>query len=152
MQLPDCLLTDRGIAGPTYFAQHDGSRISDQIYSSPEIYALEQDRIFRGQTWSFVALEAELPNPRDFKSTFVGDTPVVVTRNSDSGLSGWVNRCAHRGCMVCREAAATHAVTSASIINGAMTRGQSEGSAVSERHQGFPRTLRELARRAPGGQ
>jgi anthranilate 1,2-dioxygenase large subunit len=118
------------IAGPTYFPRHDGSRISDQIYSSPEIYSLEQDRIFRGQTWSFVALEPELPNPSDFKSTFVGDTPVVVTRNSDSGLSGWVYRCAHCGWMVCREAAATHAVTSASIINGAMTRGQSEGSAV----------------------
>jgi phenylpropionate dioxygenase-like ring-hydroxylating dioxygenase large terminal subunit len=27
--------------------------------------------------WSFLALEAEIPNPADFKSTFVGDTPVV---------------------------------------------------------------------------
>jgi anthranilate 1,2-dioxygenase large subunit len=43
-----------------------------------------------------------MPNPGDFKSTFVGDTPVVVTRNEDRSLSVWVNRCAHRGAMVCR--------------------------------------------------
>jgi anthranilate 1,2-dioxygenase large subunit len=52
----------------------------------------------------------ELPNPGDFKSTFVGATPVVVTRNDESSLSAWVNRCAHRGAMVCR-AARGHART-----------------------------------------
>ncbi|MBV8452731.1 MAG: Rieske 2Fe-2S domain-containing protein, partial [Deltaproteobacteria bacterium] len=55
-------------------------------------------------TWSFVALEAEMPHPNDFKSTFVGDTPIVVTRNADGSISAWVNRCAHRGAMVCRAA------------------------------------------------
>jgi anthranilate 1,2-dioxygenase large subunit len=85
-----------------YFPRADGSRIPFKVYSSPEIYQLEQERIFRGPTWSFVALEAEIPNPNDFKSTFVGDTPIVITRNGDGSLSAWVNRCAHRGAMVCR--------------------------------------------------
>jgi anthranilate 1,2-dioxygenase large subunit len=89
---------------PVYFPRADGSRIAFNIYTSPEIYQLEQERIFRGPTWSFVALEAEIPKPNDFKSTFVGDTPVVVTRNEDRSLSTWVNRCAHRGAMVCRAA------------------------------------------------
>jgi anthranilate 1,2-dioxygenase large subunit len=35
---------------------------------------LELERIFQGPTWSFVALEAELLKPDDFKSTFVGAT------------------------------------------------------------------------------
>jgi anthranilate 1,2-dioxygenase large subunit len=87
-----------------YFPRADGSRIPFKVYSSPEIYRLEQERIFRGPTWSFVALEAEIPHPNDFKSTFVGDTPIVVTRNGDGSLSAWVNRCAHRGAMVCRAA------------------------------------------------
>jgi anthranilate 1,2-dioxygenase large subunit len=87
-----------------YFPHADGSRIPFKVYSSPEIYQLEQERIFRGPTWSFVALEAEIPKPNDFKSTFVGDTPVVVNRNDDTSLSVWVNRCAHRGAMVCRAA------------------------------------------------
>ena len=86
------------------FPRGDGSRIPYEVYTSPEVYELEQERIFRGPTWSFVALEAELPNPGDFKSTYVGATPVVVTRNDDRSLSAWVNRCAHRGAMVCRAA------------------------------------------------
>jgi anthranilate 1,2-dioxygenase large subunit len=84
------------------FPRADGSRIPYKVYNSQEIYQLEQERIFRGPVWSFVALEAEIPRPGDFKTTFVGDTPVVVTRNDDNSLSTWVNRCAHRGAMVCR--------------------------------------------------
>src|SRR5215831_9608481 len=82
-----------------YFPRADGSRIPFKVYRSPEIYQLEQQRIFRGPTWSFVGLEAEISHPNDFKSTFVGDTPIVLTRNSDGSLSAWVNRCAHRGAM-----------------------------------------------------
>jgi anthranilate 1,2-dioxygenase large subunit len=62
-----------------YFPRPDGSRIPYRVYNSPEIYRLEQERIFRGPVWSFVALEAEIPNPCDYKGTSVGDTPVVVT-------------------------------------------------------------------------
>lgn len=87
-----------------YFPRADGSRIPFKVYSSQEIYRLEQERIFRGPIWSFVAMEAEIAHTNDFKSTFVGDTPVVVARNQDESLSGWINRCAHRGAMVCRTA------------------------------------------------
>ena len=87
-----------------YFPRADGSRIPFKVYSSREIYQLEQERIFRGPVWSFVAMEAEIAHTNDFKSTFVGDTPVVVARNQDESLSVWVNRCAHRGAMVCRTA------------------------------------------------
>jgi anthranilate 1,2-dioxygenase large subunit len=84
------------------FPRADGSRVAYNVYSSPELYRLEQERIFHGPTWSFVALEAEIPRANDFKSTFVGDTPVVITRTEDGNLAGWVNRCAHRGAIVCR--------------------------------------------------
>lgn len=87
-----------------YFPRADGSRVPYKVYSSQELYDLEQERIFRGPVWSFVALEAEIPNPDDFKSTFIGDTPVVIGRNEDGSLSAWVNRCAHRGAIVCRAA------------------------------------------------
>ncbi|MGQ4597949.1 Rieske 2Fe-2S domain-containing protein [Nocardia sp. R6R-6] len=72
-------------------------------FADPAVYELEQERIYRGRTWNFLALEAEIPNPGDFKSTFVGDTPVVVTRTKNGDVAAWVNRCAHRGAMVCRE-------------------------------------------------
>ncbi|MFQ6333775.1 anthranilate 1,2-dioxygenase large subunit AndAc [Methylophilus sp. 3sh_L] len=86
------------------FPTDDGSRIPYAVFSSQAVYELEQERIFRGPTWSFLGLEAEIPNPGDFKSTFVGDTPVVMTRTKEGGLAAWVNRCAHRGAQVCRQA------------------------------------------------
>src|SRR3546814_9984260 len=48
-------------------------------------------------------IEGELPNPGDLKRKVVGDTPVVVTRTPEGDFAAWVNRCAHRGAIVCRE-------------------------------------------------
>ncbi len=79
------------------------SRAPFRVYHDPDIYVREQERIFRGPVWHYLALEAELPDPGDFKSTFIGDTPVVVTRDRDGVLHGFVNRCAHRGSLVCLE-------------------------------------------------
>ena len=104
-----------------YFPREDGSRIPYEVYSSPEVYRLEQERIFRGPIWSFVAMEAELPHPNDFKSTFVGDAPVVVTRDADGILSAWVNRCAHRGATCAVRPVVTHEASPAPTTSGAMT-------------------------------
>ena len=38
--------------------------IPDWVYTSQAVYDLEMDRIFRGETWNFVALEAEIPDAR----------------------------------------------------------------------------------------
>lgn len=84
------------------FPRADGSRVPYKVFSDAEIYALEQERIYRGPTWNFLGLEAEIPKPGDYKSTFIGDTPVVMTRAEDGTLAAWVNRCAHRGAVVCR--------------------------------------------------
>jgi anthranilate 1,2-dioxygenase large subunit len=73
------------------------------VFNSQAVYDREQERIFRGPTWSFLGLEAEIKKPGDFKSAFVGDIPVVMTRTEEGGLAAWVNRCAHRGAIVCRE-------------------------------------------------
>src|SRR4051812_43490904 len=79
------------------------TRVPYQVYTDPAIYALEQERIYRGPTWNYLALEAELPSPGDYKTTFVGDAPVVVTRDTDGSLHAFVNRCAHRGATVCMD-------------------------------------------------
>ena len=76
--------------------------VPDWVYTSPEIYQREVERIFHGPTWNFVALEAEIPNPGDFKRSFVGPTPVVVARDQDGSIHVFENRCAHRGAEFCR--------------------------------------------------
>jgi phenylpropionate dioxygenase-like ring-hydroxylating dioxygenase large terminal subunit len=75
----------------------DASRVPFGIFTNPDIYDLEQKTLFRGPTWNFVAMEIEIPKPGDYKTTFVGDTPVVVVRDQEGKINCVVNRCAHRG-------------------------------------------------------
>jgi phenylpropionate dioxygenase-like ring-hydroxylating dioxygenase large terminal subunit len=79
----------------------DVSRVPFRVYTDPAIYAREQERIFRGPTWNFLCLEAEIPNPGDYKTTYVGDAPVIVARDEAGAVSAMVNRCAHKGSLVC---------------------------------------------------
>lgn len=76
--------------------------IPDWVYTSRELYDREMEKIFRGPSWNFVALEAEIPNTGDYKRSFVGATPVVVSRAADGSIAVFENRCAHRGAEFCR--------------------------------------------------
>jgi len=79
------------------------TRAPYKVMSDPEIYRLEQERIFRGPVWNYLCLEAELPEPGCFRTTYAGETPVIVTRSKDGGIHALVNRCAHKGAMLCLE-------------------------------------------------
>ena len=81
----------------------DYSRVPFWLHHDPALYDLEMERIFRGPTWSYLCLEAEIPAPGDFRTTWVGDTPVVVSRDAQGTIHAFVNRCAHRGAMIVRE-------------------------------------------------
>jgi anthranilate 1,2-dioxygenase large subunit/terephthalate 1,2-dioxygenase oxygenase component alpha subunit len=77
------------------------ARVPYWVYQDESVYAREQERIYRGATWNFLGLEAELPDVGDFKTSFVGDMPVVVTRDERGALNCFENRCAHRGALLC---------------------------------------------------
>ncbi len=83
--------------------RNDFSRIPFWLYHDKDVYQLEQDRIFKGAAWSYVGLEAELPNPGDFRTTYVGETSVILQRTQEGSIHAMVNRCAHRGAKVRRE-------------------------------------------------
>jgi anthranilate 1,2-dioxygenase large subunit/terephthalate 1,2-dioxygenase oxygenase component alpha subunit len=72
-----------------------------RLYSDADQYALEQERIFKGPTWNYLCLAVEVPNPGDFLVTSVGETPIVVARTQTGELHAFVNRCAHRGSLLC---------------------------------------------------
>jgi salicylate 5-hydroxylase large subunit len=78
------------------------SRVPYWLYTDPEIYRLEQERIFCGPSWSYVALEAEVPEPGSFKRSFIGEKPVVVVRDETGEINVVENRCAHRGVQFCQ--------------------------------------------------
>src|SRR5712691_496229 len=83
--------------------RNDYSRVPFRLHHDHALYELEMERIFRGPAWSFLCLEAEIPNPGDYRTTWVGDTPVIVSRDKDGVIHAFVNRCSHRGAMIVRE-------------------------------------------------
>src|SRR6266567_269952 len=58
------------------------------------------ERIFH-RGWVFVGHESEIPGPGDFVTRTLGTQPVLMVRGSEGGVSVFLNRCAHRGTMVC---------------------------------------------------
>src|SRR5207237_2633856 len=76
------------------------ARVPYRVFSDPEIYHAERDRVFLGPTWQYLALDSELPEPGDYKTTFFGETPVIVTRGEDGQIHAMVNRYAHPGSLV----------------------------------------------------
>ncbi len=64
-------------------------------YTEPEILVRERERIFR-PAWQYIGHTGQLAAPGYF-ATQVGTTPVVVTRDGDGVMRGFVNVCRHRG-------------------------------------------------------
>ncbi|MBD2465751.1 Rieske 2Fe-2S domain-containing protein [Oscillatoria sp. FACHB-1407] len=91
-------------ASSVVFPTADFTRVPYSVFVDQEVYEREQQRLFRGSTWCYLGLEAEIPNPGDFKTTVMGDTPVVLNRDRQGELRAFVNRCSHRGAIVRREA------------------------------------------------
>lgn len=79
----------------------DTSRVPYRVYSDEALYALEQERIFQGAVWNFLCLDCEIPNPGDYKTTYAGDSPIIVIRDEAGAVNAMVNRCAHKGSMIC---------------------------------------------------
>jgi anthranilate 1,2-dioxygenase large subunit len=80
--------------------RNDYSRVPFRVHHDSELYELEMERIFRGPAWSYLCLEAEIAKPGDFRTTWVGDTPVIVSRDKKGEIHAFVNRCSHRGAMI----------------------------------------------------
>ena len=78
-------------------------RIPFGAYTSDEIHREELERFFYRGHWCYVGLEAEVPNPGDFKRTVVGERSVILVRDHDGALNVFENICAHRGMRFCRE-------------------------------------------------
>jgi anthranilate 1,2-dioxygenase large subunit len=77
------------------------TRVPYWAFQSDDIYHAEQQRIFQGNCWNYLCLEAELAKAGDFRTSFVGDAPVIVARDPDGEIYAFENRCAHRGALIC---------------------------------------------------
>jgi anthranilate 1,2-dioxygenase large subunit len=79
------------------------SEVPFRVYTDPAQYALEQEQIFKGPTWNYLCLATEIANPGDYVATTIGEAQVIVARDAAGSINGFVNRCAHRGNLLCFE-------------------------------------------------
>lgn len=86
-----------------HWEREDTSRIPFLAYTSEELYRRELERFFYQAHWCYVGLEAEVPNPGDFKRTVVGERSVIMVRGTEGEIHVVENVCAHRGMRFCRE-------------------------------------------------
>ncbi len=77
-------------------------RVPYWVYTDPEIYRIELERLWYGANWLYCALEAEIPEIGDFKTVTLGERPVIVVRSAADEVSVVENRCAHRGVKFCQ--------------------------------------------------
>jgi phenylpropionate dioxygenase-like ring-hydroxylating dioxygenase large terminal subunit len=76
-------------------------RVHRSVYADAAIFELEMDRVF-GRAWLLVGHESQVPSPGDYFTTRMGREPVIVV-NQGSRIEVLINRCMHRGSMVCAE-------------------------------------------------
>jgi len=77
-------------------------RVHRSVYSDPAIFELEMERIF-GRAWLILGHASQTRAAGDYFTTRMGREPVIVVRHEDGSVRVLINRCAHRGSMVCAE-------------------------------------------------
>ncbi|GAB4360580.1 MAG: benzoate 1,2-dioxygenase large subunit [Immundisolibacter sp.] len=95
-----------GLAGfSAYLDERPGEgvrRLDRGLYTDPELFALEIDRIFEGG-WLFLAHESQIPYPGNFLTLTLGRQPVIVCRDERGHVAVYINACPHHGATLLRE-------------------------------------------------
>ena len=74
-------------------------RVHRDVFADPELHELERKFIFE-RTWNFLTIEAQVSKPNDFVTCWIAKTPVIVTRDAQNRVRGFLNVCRHKGAMI----------------------------------------------------
>jgi len=77
-------------------------RVHGSLYTSDEIFAEELEKIWY-RSWVFVGHESEVASQNDYVRKRLGLQDVIMTRSKDGQVHLLLNRCAHRGNLVCED-------------------------------------------------
>lgn len=73
------------------------------LYVDEQIFRDEIRHLY-GRTWLYIGHESEVPLANDFVTRRVGGRPLILVRTQAGQVTVLINRCPHRGALVCREA------------------------------------------------
>src|SRR5262245_61117838 len=87
----------------------DTGKIDRRIFSDPATYDDEMSKIF-ARAWLMIGHDSLVPRNNDDFHTYMGEDPVILTRDGRGGLHALLNMCRHRGNRVvrCDDGSATH--------------------------------------------
>jgi nitrite reductase/ring-hydroxylating ferredoxin subunit len=80
---------------------HATGKLDRRIFSEQAIYDDEMEQIF-GRAWLMIGHESLVPAADDFFHTYMGEDPVILTRDGEGRLHALLNMCRHRGNRVVR--------------------------------------------------
>ncbi len=72
-----------------------------RIFVDEDIYQEELEKIF-GRAWQMIGHTSLVPNLNDFFHTYMGEDPVILTRDHHGKLHALLNMCRHRGNRIIR--------------------------------------------------
>jgi phenylpropionate dioxygenase-like ring-hydroxylating dioxygenase large terminal subunit len=72
-------------------------------YTDTFLWEIEKQRIFK-QSWQYIGLTSQIPNPGDHFTRHVGHVPLIAVRDEEGEVNAFVNLCRHRGHEVVTEA------------------------------------------------
>jgi salicylate 5-hydroxylase large subunit len=101
--MPEPSIPPTAAATPPAWPGDGTHRIPFAVYTQDELHRRELERFFYRGHWCYIGLEAEVPNPGDFKRTVVGERSVILARDAAGVLNAFENVCAHRGMQFCRQ-------------------------------------------------
>jgi Rieske 2Fe-2S family protein len=73
-----------------------GYSLEAPFYTSPELFAADLEAIFE-QTWIFVGVEPDVPEPGDAMTVDIGANAILIVRDDDMAVRAFHNVCRHRG-------------------------------------------------------
>jgi phenylpropionate dioxygenase-like ring-hydroxylating dioxygenase large terminal subunit len=76
------------------------ARIPYWVYQDEANYRAELRRIFEGPVWNYLCLESDIAAPGHYRTSFVGEMPVIAVRGEAGEVHAFENRCAHRGALI----------------------------------------------------
>ncbi|MGA1206854.1 MAG: aromatic ring-hydroxylating oxygenase subunit alpha [Litorivicinaceae bacterium] len=76
------------------------AEIPYEAYVSQAIYDREMEALFQGPVWHFLGFESALLGDQNYLTTEIAGLPIVVV-NDHGVIRAFVNRCVHRGSLLC---------------------------------------------------
>ena len=88
-------------AKPYHVIDLETGQLDRAIFADRHIYEEELTQIF-GRAWLMIGHESLVPKPNDFFHTYMGEDPVILTRDDQGSLHAFLNMCRHRGNRIVR--------------------------------------------------